>query len=120
MAAAATDWVGVQSLKQELPGNGAGITEAKLSEYIGDAVSVVTLGDPAAEPTALGKRAVRADAKAQALRHMRDKGDNISLEWIANAREDAERQADLYRASTASVTDDSAGKPKGFIGATPW
>lgn len=81
---------------------------------------MTVLGDATATPTALGRRAVKAYAKAEALKVMRSKGDPITEEDIRLAEEAADRFASAYRLSTATTTDDSASNYKGVVSATPW
>lgn len=114
------EWVYEQEVRQELPNRGRGVSGAKLEEYISDGHDMVTLGDATAVSTTLGRRAVRAYAKAEALKKMRANGDPISVEDINLAEESADRFAAAYRVSTTSTTDDSGPNFKARVGRTPW
>lgn len=113
-------WVAAQEVRQELPNSGRGVTESQLDNFVAEGKDMATLGDPTATESILGRRAVKAYAKAEALKVMRSKGDPISEEEIRLAEEAADRFAAAYRLSTATTTDDSASHYKGIVGATPW
>jgi hypothetical protein len=113
-------WVYPQEVRQELPNAGRGVTESQLSKFVSEGEDMTVLGDTSATSTTLGKRAVKAYAKTEALKVMRSKGDPISTEEIRLSEEAADRFASAYRLSTSTTTDDSASNYKGVVSSTPW
>jgi hypothetical protein len=113
-------WVAAQEVRQELPNNGRGVTEAQLERFTDEGKDMVTLGDSASVETILGDRAVKAYAKAEALKVMRAKGDPITPDEIRLAEEAADRFAAAYRMSTETTSDDAGTNYKGIVMETPW
>ena len=107
-------------VRQELPANGGGVTDAKLAELIQEGVDLVTGLNVDAEENSLSRRAVYEYAIAEALRIMRNKGDRIAAERIDSTEARATRFMDEYRASTATTDDDSGYRPKMVVEGTPW
>ena len=113
-------WAYPQEVRQTLPNQGRGVTEAQLERFVSDGEAMTTLGDEAATQTPLGERAVREYARAQAMKILRAKGDPITPEEIRLAEESSDQFAAAYRMSTATTSDDFGSAYKGIVMETPW